>query len=197
MPSSRKSAMIALAVALGATQAVAQQAGDKKEKANKPKEKPRTEAADDGLDLPIPKGKPQKGVNAPMYGADGKLKYNFRIGVATLMEDNVNVRLEQLRVEKFRADGTREIDMDLPDAIYNRQTKVLSSETKAVIRRQDFEVTGNRVAYNLETGEGTLGGGVKMLIYDMGATAKGEEPSIEFQAKPDATPAQPANKQPK
>jgi len=197
MPSSRKSAMIALAVALGATQAVAQQAGDKKGKENKPKAKPGTEAQpDDALDLPIPKGKPQKGVKVPIYGANGKLKMNWEIGVGTWIDEE-NVKLEKLRVETFKDDGTRDLDMDLPDAVFNRRTKVISSETKAVIRRQDFEVTGNTVAFNIETREGMLGGGVKMLIYDMGSTAKSEKATIEFEPKPEPTSTPPANKPPK
>ena len=185
---SRKSALLALAAALGATQAVAQKPSAKKDKAEENKE--------ETLDLPIPKGQPQKGVKVPLYGANGKLKMNFEIGIGTYIDEE-NIKLEKLRVETYREDGSRELDMDLPDAVYNKRTKTISSQTKVLIKREDFEVTGNTMAFNIETREGTLGGGVKMLIYNFGETTKPKEakPTIEFQPTPPApTPQKPTDK---
>jgi lipopolysaccharide assembly outer membrane protein LptD (OstA) len=185
---SRKSALLALAAALGATQAVAQKPAAKKEKAAENKE--------EALDLPIPKGQPQKGVKVPLYGANGKLKMNFEIGIGTYIDEE-NIKLEKLRVETYRDDGSRELDMDLPDAVYNKRTKTISSQTKVLIKREDFEVTGNTMAFNIETREGTLGGGVKMLVYNFGETTKPTEskPIIEFQPTTPATsPKKPTDK---
>lgn len=181
--------MLALAAALGATQAVAQKGGDpKKVDAKKPDKGAKVAKADphaeDTLELPIPKGQPQKGVKVPLYNANGKLKMNFEIGIGTYIDEE-HVKLEKLRVETFREDGSQELDMDLPDAVYNKKTKIISSETKVVIKRSDFEITGNTMAFNIETREGTLGGGVKMIITDMGQTSGTEKkPEVQFQPQP-------------
>ena len=181
--------MLALAAALGATQAVAQKGGDaKKPDVRKPDKGAKVAKGDpqkdDSLELPIPKGQPQKGVKVPLYGANGKLKMNFEIGIGTYIDEE-HVKLEKLRVETFRDDGTQELDMDLPDAVYNKTTKVISSQTRVVIKRSDFEITGNNMAFNIETREGTLGGGVKMIISDLGQTSgTDKKPGIEFQPQP-------------
>jgi hypothetical protein len=188
--------MLALAAALGATQAVAQK-GDGRKGEGKKGERTAREVkvdpkADDTLELPIPKGQPQKGVKVPLYGANGKLKMNFEIGIGTYIDEE-HVKLEKLRVETFKDDGSPELDMDLPDAVYNKKTKVISSETRVVIRRSDFEITGNTMAFNIETREGTLGGGVKMIIQDLGETSgTTSKPAIEFQGVP-ANPKQPTD----
>ena len=196
MPLFRKSALIALAAALGASQVTAQKGDEKKGKSGGKKEAKTTGAAgaDEPLDLPIPKGQPQKGVKVPIYDANGKLKMNFTIGIGTWMDEE-NIKLQQLRVETYKEDGSRELDMDLPDAIFNKKTKIISSQAKVVIKREDFEVTGNTMAFNIETREGTLGGGVKMLVYNLGETAEpqGAKPTIEFEPKP-ATPSTPPDK---
>jgi hypothetical protein len=199
MPLFRKSAMIALAAALGATQVAAQKGDEKKGKASGKKETKATPAgADEPLDLPIPKGQPQKGVKVPIYGANGKLKMNFTIGVGTWMDEE-NIKLQRLRVETFKEDGALELDMDLPDAVFNKKTKIISSQAKVVIKREDFEVTGNTMAFNIETREGSLGGGVKMLVYNLGGTAEPQtdKPTIEFEPKPATPPTPPVKKEPK
>ena len=184
MPSFPKSAMLALAAALGATQAVAQKADEKKPAEKAGKVGKLDPNADEPLELPIPKGQPQKGVKVPLYGANGKLKMNFEIGIGTYIDED-HVKLEKLRVETFREDGSRELDMDLPDAVYNKKTKTISSKTRVVIKRSDFEVTGNTMAFNIETREGVLGGGVKMLISNLGETAgTSDKPAVEFQPQP-------------
>ncbi len=181
--------MLALAAALGATQAVAEKGGDaKKTDAKKPDKGAKVAKLDpnaaETLELPIPKGQPQKGVKVPLYGADGRLRMNFEIGVGTRLDDE-NVKLEKLRVETFREDGTQELDMDLPDAVYNQKTNVISSQTKVFIKRSDFELTGNTMAFNIKTREGTLGGGVKMIITDLGQTSgTDKKPEIQFQPQP-------------
>ena len=181
--------MLALAAALGATQAVAQKGGDaKKPDAKRPDKGAKVAKVDpnaeETLDLPIPKGQPQKGVKVPVYGANGKLKMNFEIGIGTYIDEE-HVKLEKLRVETFREDGSQELDMDLPDAVYNRKTKIISSQTKVFIKRSDFELTGNTMAFNVETREGTLGGGVKMIITDLGQTSGTDnKPEIQFQPQP-------------
>ena len=190
MPSSRNIAIVA--VALGVAQAAAQQ-----EDAKKPAKK--TVVVKTGrkveIDIPVPEGQPQKGVQVPIYDTDGKLRMRFDIGVGTWV-DEVNVKLEKVRVATFKEDGSRDMDMDLPDAMLNKKTSIVTSNTPVSIKRDDFEVMGNTMSFNLESHEGTLGGGVKMLIYDRNEVNKQKEkkPVVEFQPAPKAQPKPEPNK---
>jgi Lipopolysaccharide-assembly, LptC-related len=167
MPSSRKT-IIAIGAALGLAQAVAQQGGAKKPKAaNKDDAAPKSgeKKGIGDIELPVPEGAPQKSVNVPVYDAQGRKRMNFAIGVATAL-DKERIKLEQMRLEAFNEDGSTDYSMDLPDGMFLRSKQTLTTETKVKITRRDFELTGNSMSYNLTDDEGTLGGGVKMIIFD-------------------------------
>ncbi|MEO6738650.1 MAG: hypothetical protein ABIP20_00250 [Chthoniobacteraceae bacterium] len=139
--------------------------------------------AKDRLDLPVPKGQPQKGLRIPIFSPDGKPVMNFQIGVAEVVDAD-NIKLGQLRLETFKENGEHEFDIDLPDSVFNAKTKELTSKGHVMIKRHDFEISGNSMTFNTETRSGTFGNGVKMVIYDARAAAgeddeKPEVPAIE------------------
>lgn len=145
------------------------------------------------LDLPVPSGQPQKGMKIPIYDADGKLKMNFAIGIATKI-DPENIKMHELHIQTYKDDGTMELDMDLPDATFNSKSKELTTKTKATIKRDDFEISGNSLTFNTETKHGIMGDGVRMLIYNLtdegadedGAKSNkgGKKTTIELQPAP-------------
>ena len=151
-----------------------------------PADAKKTDAAKDKdrLDLPVPKGQPQKGLRIPIYSPEGKLMYSFQIGVAEVVDAD-NIKMGELRLETFKENGEHEFDIDLPDSIFNAKTKELTSKAHVTIKRHDFEITGNSMTFNTETRVGKFGNGVKMVIYDA-RTAAGEEdqkpvlPTIEI-----------------
>ena len=75
----------------------------------------------DRLDLPVPKGQPQKGLRIPIYSPDGKLMMSFQIGVAEVVDAD-NIKMGELRLETFKENGEHEFDIDLPDSIFNAKT---------------------------------------------------------------------------
>jgi hypothetical protein len=183
MPSSRKT-IIAIGAAFGIAQAVAQQGDAKKPKAEKKDaaEKPDKKQKGIGeIELPVPEGSPQKSVNVPVYDAKGRKVMNFAIGVATAL-DKERIKLEQMKLEAFNEDGSSDYSMDLPDGMFLRSKQILTTETKVKITRRDFELTGNSMSYNLTDDEGTLGGGVKMIIFDRSDmnAPKQDEPKVEL-----------------
>lgn len=135
----------------------------------------------DRLDLPVPKGQPQKGLRIPIYSPDGKLMMSFQIGVAEVVDAD-NIKMGELRLETFKENGEHEFDIDLPDSVFNAKTKELTSKAHVKIKRHDFEITGNSMTFNTQTKVGTFGDGVKMVIYDARAAA----------AEADGKPAVPA-----
>jgi len=142
------------------------------------------------LTLPLPKGEPQHSVKFPLYGADGVLNYRFDIGVATPI-DNDLVKMQKLAILSFKPDEknpgkqVEDMHMDLPDAVLNQKTRDLTSDSSIVIKCESYEVTGKQVRFNLATRQGTLGGGVKMIIYDMDKLKRGEKaaPTLEVDSK--------------
>ena len=141
------------------------------------------------LDLPVPKGQPQRGLRIPIYSPEGKLMMSFQIGVAEVVDAD-NIKMGELRLETFREDGEHEFEIDLPDSIFNAQTKELTSKAHVKIKRHDFEITGNSMTFNTETKVGTFGGGVKMVIYDARAATEAEDekpvsPAAEAKPKKD------------
>jgi hypothetical protein len=190
MRSFPKPAILALGAAIGLIQAVgaepptknSKKPGSKTEKVSKT-DKTKDKAKDpnnDDLNLPIPKGEAQRSVKFPLYNAEGKLKMRFEIGVATKIDEE-NVKMQKLRIETFKEDETHELDMDLPDAVMNQRTKDITSNTAVFIKRDDFEITGNNMKFNTESRQGTLGGGVKMIIYDMQKTGGTGKADVKFE----------------
>ena len=180
---SHKAFPIFLTMALGVVITITTGAGPAKEpgKGATPKEPSAPgvvqtkKAGTEKLDLPVPKGQPQKGLKIPLYGLDGKLMMNFQIGVATWIDEE-NIKMGELHVETFKADGEKELDLDLPDSILNTKTKDITSKARVNIKRDDFEISGNTMVFNTETKRGTLGGGVRMLIYNLDSKS-GEKPA--------------------
>ncbi len=189
MSSSCKSSLLVLSAVLALTQLAAKKEAPKKTEAAAKGGKKEAKGSDE-MEMPVPKGQPQKGVRVPLYDAAGKLKMRFEIGVGTWLDDTT-IKMEKLRVETFKDDGTTEFDMDLPDATLNKKTREITSQTRVKVKSSQYEITGNSMTFNIETKSGTLGGGVKMIVYDKedlsAEESKEKKTTIEFQpAKPPA-----------
>ena len=135
------------------------------------------------LDLPVPKGQPQKGLRIPIYSPDGKLMYRFAIGMAEVIDED-HIKFGEAHVEWFKASGELDYDIDLSDSIYNQKTADLVSNVHVTIKHKQFALSGENVTLNVKTQTGKLGGGVKMIIYDAQAAIGEDEknpslPSIE------------------
>lgn len=147
----------------------------------------------DGLsDLPIPKGSPQKEIRFPVYSPDGKKTMYYRIGVAKWADDE-NIEMREMELQTFDAEGKQEYTVKLPDAVLNVPTNVITAKARVTIRDERMEVIANSLSYNMaaKTEDGkpdrvaTLGGGVKMTIYDIdsvtGPRKKADGPQIEIE----------------
>ena len=55
----------------------------------------------------------------------------------------------------------------LPKSELNVTTSVITTKKHVEIKRHDFEISGETLEFNMKTKRGTLGGGVKMLIYNI------------------------------
>lgn len=132
---------------------------DKKGKDGKPKEKGK-------MDIPVSKDHDAKGLKIPYFDSDGKKQMDFTIGVASRIDDE-RIAMTETVVETLDEDGEPEMKIDLPKSELNVNTNVISTKKRVVIKREDFQLTGETMEFNMKTRQGTLGGGVKMLIYNI------------------------------
>jgi hypothetical protein len=124
-----------------------------------------TAASSSGLASAVLKGYPSKGLRIPYFDAEGNLQMTFEIGVATRLDDE-QLRMDTAQLETFE-DGEREMLITLPSAVLNLSSWVISTESPVSIQRSDLELTGQTMVFNTKTKQGKLGGGVRMLIFDL------------------------------
>jgi len=138
----------------------------KKQKKNKNAKVPEDPNAPKKTEVPVIAGHPSKGLRIPYYDSTGKHEMQFDIGVATRMDEN-HVQFTDLQIETFNEQGEHEMQIDMPTSVMNTDTSVITTEHHVVIRRSDFELTGNTMIFNTRTKQGGLGGNVHMLIYNL------------------------------
>ena len=139
-------------------------AGKKTKDAEKPAADEKSEAAKHPF--PVPVGHDSKGLKLPSFGPDGKLKMLFNIGVANRVDED-NVEMKDTQVQTYDEDGSPEMDIALPTSTFNLKTRVITTQQEVNITREDFDLTGHTMEFNTETRAGKLGGGVKMIIFNL------------------------------
>jgi hypothetical protein len=139
----------------------------KKKKQKKDEKKEAVAAASRRTDMvPIAKGHDSKGLRIPYYDDKGKLQMTFNIGVASRIDDD-HVEMSELEVETFDPSGGSEMKIALPKSVLDLNTRIITAKTHVFVQRSDFELTGESMEFNTQTKQGKLGGGVRMLIYDI------------------------------
>lgn len=188
--------LVALALALPSCRAEAKKnpetVGEKPKESTKGGDKDK-DKGNDKLPFPVPVGHDSKGLKLPSYGPDGKLKMMFTIGLATRINDN-DVQMAEMSVQTYDDAGEPEMMIELPTSSFNLATKVLSTKQAAKISRDDFELTGQTLEFNTETRAGKLGGGVKMIIFNLDE-ATDAAPKVSFPGT-DKPPTLKVNKPP-
>ena len=183
----------ALAAALIATTALAEQPSDNKAATpdpkvtagKKPKKGQSAKSADEPtpppkkIDVPVIQGHPSKGLVIPYYDSTGKHEMQFHIDVATRVDEN-HVHMTNLEIETFDEESKPEMQIDLPTAVLDTDTSVVTSEKHVTISRDDFKLTGEAMIFNTRTKQGGLGGNVRMVIYNLDEQTSGGD-------KPDAS----------
>lgn len=125
-----------------------------------PGEKP--SAAESEFDVPVPLNTPVKGIKIPHRNEEGKLLMTIEAEVAT-KRDETHLEMENMKIESFDDEG-KTINIELPQSIFNLETRVLTGDKQAFIRREDFEITGDSVEFNTKTRHATLRGKIRMII---------------------------------
>lgn len=123
---------------------------------------PKPAEKDQGFGVPVPLGIPVKGIKIPHRNEEGKLVMTIEAEVATKLDEQ-HVEMQNMKIESFDDDG-KKISIELPHSIFNLETRILTGDTHAFIRRDDFEITGDAVEFNTKTRYAILRGKIRMVI---------------------------------
>jgi hypothetical protein len=141
------------------------ESGDKKGK-KKGDDAPETPAPRKKIDVPVEKGHDSYGMHIPYFDGTGKRQMNFTIGVASRLDAD-HIHMKDLNIETFNEAGEHEMSIFMPTAVFNTETSWVTSQQHVTIKRDDFEITGEALAFNTQTKQGGLGGNVTMIIYNL------------------------------
>jgi Lipopolysaccharide-assembly, LptC-related len=117
-------------------------------------------------DIPVSAEHPAKGLKIPYFDNEGKLQMVFIIGIASRLDAD-HIDLSDMQVETFDEQSQHEMYIDLPRSVLDLNTSVISTQKNVTIRREDFILTGHTMEFNTKTKQGSLGGSVRMLIYNL------------------------------
>ena len=117
---------------------------------------------DEGFDVPVPIGIPVKGIKIPHRNEAGKLVMTIEAEVATKLDEH-QVDMQNMKIESFDDEG-KKINIELPHSVFNLDTRMLTGDSHALIRREDFEITGDSVEFNTKTRYAVLRGKIRMVI---------------------------------
>lgn len=146
---------------------------DKKDKKKKGEPEPaktdgddKTAAGDEPkkMSLPIPPGHPSKGLKIPYYDTKGNLQMVFNIGLGE-RKDADHIEMSDAQVETYNDEGETDMTVDLPVSTLDVNTRIITSQTKTTIKRDDFKITGDAVEFDTTLRKGKLVGNVHMTIY--------------------------------
>jgi hypothetical protein len=124
-----------------------------------PKASP-SEAAD--FDLPVPVGMPVNGIRGATVCGGWQAAHAFEAAVAKKLDEQ-QVEMQQVKLEALDSDG-KKIFVELPHAVFNLESRILTGQDSAKIYREDFEITGDSIEFNTKTRFGTMRGNVRMII---------------------------------
>ena len=140
--------------------------GDKAAKGDKSGKDGKTtepEKKEDDISVPIPQGMKAYGIKFPYVDDQGK-NMIFEAGEAW-KNNETQVEIVKLKITADDDEG-KKFYVELPTALLNLDTRVLTSDTHVLIRREDFEITGDASEFNAKTRFGKILGNVKMTIFN-------------------------------
>jgi len=119
-------------------------------------------AAEAEFDIPVPLGMPVKGIKIPHRDANGKLLMVFEAEVAKKLDD-ARIEMDDLKIESFDDEG-RKVFVQVAHSIFNLESRILVGDSRTLIRRDDFEITGDSVEFDTRSRDAKMRGNIKMTI---------------------------------
>lgn len=130
----------------------------------------------------MPLGKASIGVKIPQFDESGEISCMMLAQEMTRVDDR-DIAIKDMDIE-FREDGEVSMSIDLDEATYNLEDRLISSDTESVIRRSDFTLVGDSLQFDTVNRHGRMVGKVRMVIHnsDSFAAKKKVEPAVATDA---------------
>lgn len=129
---------------------------------NKPKVRPKPE---EGVtNIPIATGHDAKGLVLPDFDLKGHLRGKLEAGITRRLSDE-QVEFRGVKFTTFIPESeTPDLEIIMSTSVFNLKTQVLNSLERTTVKRSDFEITGDKMQFEMLTRKGTLAGNVKMVV---------------------------------
>jgi len=114
------------------------------------------------FELPVPEGMPVTGIKVPHYDEEGNLLMVFEASSAKRSGENT-IDIEGLKLEAVDEDG-KKVLVEMPRSVFNLDTKVITGDNTASIRREDLSVSADQLHFDTNTRNGKLLGNIKMVV---------------------------------
>ncbi len=114
--------------------------------------------------VPIVAGHEAKGLVLPDFDLKGHLRGKLEAGVTRRLDDE-RVEFRGVKFTTFIPESeTPDLEIIMSTSVFNLKTQVLNSSERTTVKRSDFEITGDKMQFEMLTRKGTLAGNVKMVV---------------------------------
>jgi len=140
-----------------------------------PKRKPTRPKPEEGIkDVPITAGHDAKGLVLPDFDLQGRMRGKLQAGVTRRLDDQ-NIEFEGVKFTTFVPETEKpDLEISMDKSVFNLKTQVLSSTVRSTVKRNDFEVAGDSMKFEMLTRLGTLEGNIKMVVRGKARTPANE-----------------------
>lgn len=80
-----------------------------------------------------------------------------------LKTDERRITMKNLKLESLDDDG-KKLFINMPESFFDLDSRLLTGNNTASIRREDFTITGDAIEFNTSTRFGTMRGNILMTI---------------------------------
>ena len=130
---------------------------------------------DYGNDIPVAVGQMADGIRFP-YWENGRLKKMF-FNVGTLEHKDIeHILMKNAKIITYDENEKTDLILLLPVSMFNLKTRLLTTDQQFMLKRADFEMTGQALQLDTATRQATIIGNIKMIIYNFNAPAKKATP---------------------
>jgi hypothetical protein len=113
--------------------------------------------------IPLPIGHEAKGLVLPDFDLEGHLRGKFVASTARRIDEG-HIRFQDLKITTFTPENQTDLQIDMRTSVFDLNTKVLSSQERATVKRADFDIVGDSIQFDTNTRTGRMIGNVKMVI---------------------------------
>lgn len=118
--------------------------------------------------VPLQINQPIKGLQFPSYDAHNKLQMMLNADVATKV-DPTHIELQNMKIDATGDDG-KIFHVELPYSVFEVNRRVLTGDKGVLIKRDDFQITGDAGEFYLKTRFAKVLNNVKMIVFALPAT---------------------------